>query len=60
MISEKDNLQKIIKGRNEEIKMYRQLCEKGSEGLIRENRLILSAFYELGLQLCYQKKLNKK
>ncbi len=40
--------------------MYKQLCEKGSEELMRENRLVFAAFYQLGLELCYYKKYNKK
>ncbi len=56
----KSECQAVIRAKNSEIEMYKQLCEKGSEEVQRENRLVFSAFYELGLELCYYKKQAKE
>ena len=47
----KKQIQTELRKKNNELEIYKQLCMKGSKELMRENRLMTYAFYELGFQL---------
>lgn len=54
--NEKRKQLEMLKGKDNTILKYKDLCEEHSEELKREERLVTSAFYQMGIELCFQKR----